>query len=310
MGNLINFDLCEVNNRMYGGLSGSKIGLVYNGDNYLVKYPKNLRTANMKNVVLSYSNSPACEYIGSHIYALLGIPVHETLIGTRKNKNVVACKDFLNHGDRLYEFREIKTTFEPAFINANGDETDGTGTDITEALITIHKHPIFKQLSNIEERFWEMFIVDAYIGNSDRNNGNWGIIIRYDDSVELAPVYDNGGCLNNKWDEEKMLKHINDPNLMHTQAYKGVICAFTNNDKKINPFQFIAKTDNDKCLSVLKKIYPLLNKQKPYIHKLINEMPWLTDVQKNFYTKILDVRLYYGLKPVYDRICKQNNVTR
>ena len=43
----------------------------------------------------------------------------------------------------------------------------------------------------LENWFWDMFIVDALIGNWDRHNGNWGFL--YDtvqDEMKLAPVYD------------------------------------------------------------------------------------------------------------------------
>jgi len=40
------------------------------------------------------SLTPLSEFLGSHIYAILGYPVHETLLGYRKGKIVVACKDF------------------------------------------------------------------------------------------------------------------------------------------------------------------------------------------------------------------------
>lgn len=52
---------------MYGGTAGRKIGIFYQGSNYIVKYPGNLKEQKMKNIVLSYSNSPVCEYIGSQI---------------------------------------------------------------------------------------------------------------------------------------------------------------------------------------------------------------------------------------------------
>jgi len=32
--------------------------------------------------------------------------------------------------------------------------------------------------TNIREKFFDMFIVDSLIGNTDRHNGNWGILIR------------------------------------------------------------------------------------------------------------------------------------
>lgn len=200
---LINFDSFEQNKRMYGGSAGRKIGITYQRRNYLLKFPGNLREQQMKNVRLSYSNSPICEYIGSQIYQLLEIPVHETILGTRNGKTVVACGDFLEDGDKLYEFEKIKVTFDPPFLDSNGNETNGDGVDLYEILQTIQEHPLLKDVPGVKKHFWNMFVVDALIGNTDRNNNNWGVIIRKDERVELAPVYDNGNCLNCKWDEEK-----------------------------------------------------------------------------------------------------------
>jgi len=49
---------------------------------------------------LSYVTSPLSEYIGSHIFQILGYDVHETLLGVcfdgKRNKVVCACKDFIN----------------------------------------------------------------------------------------------------------------------------------------------------------------------------------------------------------------------
>lgn len=114
---------------MYGGTAGRKMGITYNGKDYLLKFPGNLKEQKMKNINLSYSNSPVCEYIGSKIYELVGLPVHNTILGTRNGKIVVACEDFLNDGDRLYEFDKIKVTFEPHFLDSNGNETNGVGVD-------------------------------------------------------------------------------------------------------------------------------------------------------------------------------------
>lgn len=41
-----------------------------------------------------------------------------------------------------------------------------------------------------------MFIVDAFLGNFDRHNGNWGILVdECKKTAEIAPVYDCGSCL-------------------------------------------------------------------------------------------------------------------
>ena len=119
---LVNFNDYKQNQRMYGGTAGRKMGICYNGENYILKFPGNLKEQNMKNINLSYSNSPVCEYIGSKIYEILGFDVHETILGKRGEKIVVACRDFLDDGDKLYEFDKIKVTFEPHFMDSNGNE--------------------------------------------------------------------------------------------------------------------------------------------------------------------------------------------
>lgn len=195
---MVDFNGYEQNLRMYGGTAGRKIGITYNGKNYLLKFPGNLKEQVMKNIRLSYSNSPVCEYIGSQVYQLLGFSVHETILGERNGKIVVACGDFLKDGEKLYEFDKIKVTFEPHFLDSSGNETNGVGVDLYEILMTIQEHQFLKDISEIKEHFWNMFVVDALIGNPDRNNNNWGIILDMNGSKRIAPVYDNGNCLNCK----------------------------------------------------------------------------------------------------------------
>lgn len=122
---------------MYGGTAGRKMGICYNGNDYILKFPGNLKEQHMKNICLSYSNSPVCEYIGSKIYRMLGFAVHDTILGIRNGKIVVACRDFLGEGERLYEFDKIKVTFEPHFLDSNGNETNGVGADLYEICMTM-----------------------------------------------------------------------------------------------------------------------------------------------------------------------------
>jgi hypothetical protein len=308
---LIDFTRYEQNERMYGGLSGNKVGICYEGENYILKFPGNLRGRSMRNVEMSYSNSPVCEYLGSHIYQKLGIPTHDTLLGIRNGKIVVACKDFLQRGDRLNEFREIKTTYEPQFLDVNGNATNGEGADLSEILQTIEEHPFLKRIPGIKERFWDMFVIDAYIGNADRNNGNWGVIDRLDGTKELAPVYDNGGCLNNKWDDEKMDKVFHDAAAFKAQAYNGVISTFTTNDKKINPFHFMQEMKNAECTAAVTRIVPRILKCAAQIHNMFAATPGLSDMQRIFYRRILDERMEKVLQPVYKQIrMKESNKQR
>ena len=70
-------------------------------------------------------------------------------------------------------------------MDSNGNETNGVGVDLYEIMMTIKEHPIFEDIQDVELHFWKMFVVDALIGNTDRNNSNWGIVIKKDGSREL-----------------------------------------------------------------------------------------------------------------------------
>lgn len=277
--------------KVYGGMSCKKIAIVVDGTRYLMKFPGNLKSRNMKNVVLSYSNGPVCEYIGSHIYGLLEIPVHETVLAKRNQKLVVLCKDFMDNGQELFEFSKIKVSFEPALINSDGEETDGQGSALSETLLVLGQHPVFKGLQGVSDRFWDMFVVDAFIGNPDRNNGNWGVILD-GNKVTMAPVYDNGKCLNDKWDEDKMKRFLSDKSLFETEVYKGKVCYHTGkNGKKINPFHLISSDKYTDCTKALVRVVSRIDLDQ--IFKMVEEIPVLTDVQVRYYEEILKARARY-----------------
>lgn len=290
------------NQRMYGGTAGRKMGISYKGKDYILKFPGNLREQEMKNIRLTYSNSPVCEYIGSQVYQLLGFSVHETILGERKGKTVVACGDFLKDGEILYEFDKIKVTFEPRFLDSNGNETNGVGVDLYEILMTIQEHPFLDDVYGIQEHFWNMFVVDALLGNPDRNNSNWGIILGRGGVKRIAPVYDNGNCLNCKWDEEKMLEVLLDEKKLETESYKGRRCIFEQKGKKINPYHVMQSMVYPECTEAVKRIVPVIGEALPGICGLIWDIPVLSDVQRKFYCAVMQCRYDKVFLPLYQSI--------
>lgn len=304
---LYNFDKLVQNDRVYGGLSGRKIGVTINKHNYILKFPGNLKERNLKNIDISYSNSPLSEFLGSQIYKMVGIPVHETFLGYRNNKIVVACRDFLNNGDILQEFGDLKVTMEPTFVDSLGNETNGTGTDLQEVLLTIRNHPLLKDLSvELESRFWEMFIVDAYIGNADRNNGNWGIIKSLDGNKKIAPVYDNGNSFNNKWSDEKIRQILLSEKSMVAESYNARRCIFEHEGKRINPYHYLLKTNDHNCQQAIKRIVPKIEESMNDIKKMLNAIPYeiMSDNRQKFFEKVLQMRLDCVLRPAMDRVKK------
>ena len=80
---------------------------------------------------MSYTNGCVSEYLGSHIFALVGIPVQETLLGTYskngREKIVVACKDFTSPGVVIQDFASLKNTIIDSEHNGYGTDTMETG---------------------------------------------------------------------------------------------------------------------------------------------------------------------------------------
>ena len=305
---IADFNGYEQNQRMYGGTAGRKMGISVDGKDYILKFPGNLKEQGMKNIRLSYSNSPVCEYIGSQIYRMLGFDVHETILGTRNGKTVVACGDFLRSGEILYEFDKIKVTFEPHFLDSSGNETNGVGVDLYEILMTMQEHPFLKDVQGIREHFWNMFVVDAFLGNPDRNNSNWGIILGVDGNKRITPIYDNGNCLNCKWDEEKMSEVLSDEMELETESYRGRRCIFEMKGKKINPYHLMENMEYRECSDAVERLIPIIGDLLPEIRRLIEDIPVISEVQKRFYYKIMECRYDKEFLPIYQKIIAEKNI--
>ena len=211
----MNFDLntCPLSERngTYGGKAGSKEGILIDGEYWIVKYPQN--TQGMRGTLASYTTAPLSEYIGSHIYATLGIDVHRTELGTRNGKLVVICKDFCKIEGSLREIRTLKNIYNKELneqLEASLSSTsDSHLINLEDIMIHLHYNPVLRQIPDIQTRFWEQVIVDALINNNDRNNGNWGILYE-EGKYKLAPVFDNGAAFYNKLPDSKLSEYLAD----------------------------------------------------------------------------------------------------
>lgn len=296
---IYNFNEYQQNTKTYGGTAGVKVGITIDGQDYLLKYPGKLKDRNMKNVELSYSNSPVCEYIGCKIYQSIGLPTQNVWLGIRNEKIVVACEDFLRRGDTLVPFRDIRATFEPTFTEPQSDITNGTGTVLSNILRTLDEHPLCQQMPEFKDRFWDMFVVDSLIGNPDRNNENWGLIRDLDDNFRLAPVYDCGNCLNNKLSERQMEEYLGDKSAIKDLALQRP-CIFEKTEtKRINACKYISGMQNRDCNEAIKRIVPKINMQE--IKNIVCDVPdeILGKTTKKFYLEVMGMRYEKVLYPAY-----------
>ena len=203
-----NFDNAIPSGVTYGGHSGSKKGIIFNDERWFLKYPKSTRSMNVFDI--SYTTSPISEYLGSNIYRLLGIETHETKLGVANGKIVVACKDFLNKNETILDYNSIKNDYdeiiERELEELSSSSNNHFGTDMDEVLIVMENNNYFKKVPNLKDRFWDMFIVDAFISNNDRNYNNWGLILNNETlELRIAPVYDNGAAFYSKSSDEKLV---------------------------------------------------------------------------------------------------------
>lgn len=99
---LIDYTNIPDNINLYGGNAGFKKGVTVDGVDWIIKFPQ--ETLTFKNVDISFTTAPLSEYIGSHIYDILGYKVHNTKLGVcsnaliNKRQLVVACEDFTCNG--------------------------------------------------------------------------------------------------------------------------------------------------------------------------------------------------------------------
>ena len=278
---MIDFTNAVQKNKTYAGANGSKISVLYNGEQYMLKFPP-FPTINKE---MSYTNSCISEYIGCKVFESVGIPVQETVIGTYtskgKEKVVVACKDFTSQGITLQDFASLKNRIIDS-------ERNGYGTELADILSTIDEQTAMDS-ETLKTRFWDMFIVDALIGNWDRHNGNWGFLYNNaTDEVTLAPVFDCGSSLYPQADEDLMKKILSDKNELNHRIFDIPLSAVTYNGKKINYFKFLSEGEFPDCNKALKRIASRIDMKK--IYEIIDNTPTITELQKEFYKTILTAR--------------------
>lgn len=273
---MIDFTACEVNKyKAYGGANGNKIHIRYQGEGYMLKFPP----LPGRNKAMSYTNSCISEYLACHIYNVLGIRAQETLLGTYtdkrgKEKVVVACKDFTTGEKKLIEFAKLKNT-------CIDSEQNGYGTEISSIMTAIREQTLLPQKEMIRF-FWDMFVVDALLGNFDRHNGNWGILVNEEHrSAELAPIYDCGSCLYPQLAVEDMQGVLEKEEEINKRIFVFPTSDVEEQGKKVSYFEFISSLKNPDCNAALKRIAPRVDLEK--INQIIEETPFLVPVQKEFY---------------------------
>ena len=141
------------------------------------------------------------------------------------------------------------------------------------------------------------------VGNFDRHNGNWGFLINESlKKIEIAPIYDCASCLYPQLTDERITQIINDEEEMEARVFVFPTSAIKINDKKINYFEYISSLENEDCNQALLRIFPRINIKE--INCIIDQTPFISDIRKDFYKKIIQMRYEMILQYSYEKIKK------
>lgn len=280
----VDFTECPVRLKAYSGANGSKIAIFYAGADWLLKFPSHTR----RNSGMSYCNSSVCEHIGSRIFEIAGVPSQETVLGTYRSKQreyvAVACRDFTaDPPSDLYDFASIKNTVI--------DSPTGGGSTEIGSLVRSFSEQGYLDSAIVEGRFWEMFVVDALIGNWDRHNGNWGILReRGTDRMSLAPVYDCGSSLFPEADADTMREVISGGAALEERIYNRPTSSVKEGGKRIGYHDFLtARMEEFPALAdAVERVVPRIDMSE--VASLVDETPCLDGLQREFYKTILTAR--------------------
>lgn len=270
--------------------SEKKKTLVYEGKKYLVKFPDPIRE---KGKNISYINNAFSEYVGSNIFRLCGFNVQNTMLAIYKynerEKIVCACEDFTDRNHILYEFENLA-------LSTNPDKK--IETELDDIMDVIDENKMINS-DETKKKFWDMFIIDALIGNTDRHNGNWGFLVNTEmNEIKFSPIYDCGSCLNPMLEDCELSK-LSDVELKNL-AINCYSCIKING-KKINYMSFLKQMENKDCNDAIRRVFERIKIDN--IYELIENMEEISDIRKNFYKKIIEIR-YEILKEVYEKIGK------
>jgi len=282
----MDFSNYPLSDRYYGG-SEKKVGILINGSPYMLKFQK--KTA------FGFRNHHISEYIGSHVFALIGFPTQETYLGTYQGEQVVACKDFIEPGVQFVPFNDVGESS----LDQDKERYQYSYADIMKMLQDNSKLTQVKETIN---SFWKIYIVDALLGNFDRHGSNWGFIKR-NTAYSLAPVFDNGSCLFPKMnDEAEMEAVMGSAEETEKRVFTFPTSQIMLDGKKSSYYEVIHSCAFPECNMALKYVYEKLDMHR--IYALIDETLFISETHRRFYKHMLSARFALIIKASYDLLAK------
>lgn len=285
----MNFSILKNSNKYYGG-SEKKLGVTDGKINYMIKFQKNTGFGKRFNHV--------SEYLGCEIFKYLGFKTQDTYLGLYNDDHVVACVDFTCNEHQFVPFNDVGESS----LEEDKEKYQYSYNDIMKML------KLNKKLTNVNETieiFWEMFIVDALLGNFDRHGANWGFI-KYKNKYSISPMFDNGSCLFPQLITDEQIDIVlNSESETNNRVYVFPTSQVKLDNKKSSYYDIISSIRYKECNEALIKIYNKINLND--INSIIDNTKYITDKRKDFYKYIIKERFIKILEYSYNKLMESNN---
>lgn len=258
----------------------------------------------------NYQATSESEYIGSHIYQMIGIPAHETLLAKYKGRIGVLCKDFLVNSSSdliLYEFAAVaKDYFIKEGISSPGLSREKVS--LSQISQVLGQADLLEEIRiEAHNRFWQMFVIDSFIENYDRHIGNWGYIFNKNtESISLAPVYDCAASFNPQHSDEDLtdLLELSPETMLYRLdfGYQSSAIRNSNPNVKMSLEHILFDIKEPGCMKAVHEIVPKIKETMPSLLEMIDSVETLSDKRKEYIKTTLRYRLDNILIPTYQKL--------
>nr|WP_321297289.1 HipA domain-containing protein [uncultured Sphaerochaeta sp.] len=272
------------NQKFYSG-SEEKIGISIGSTDYILKFQKPSETGLLNNTI--------CEYIGCHVFQMLGMNVQRTFLGTYEGRNVVALEDFITAGQQFVPFNEVGDSS----LEHDRETYQYSYADVMRML---QENTKLTKIPETINQFWRIYIIDALLGNFDRHGANWGFI-KESNRYTLAPVFDNGSCLFPRiHTDEACLEILCDEHEVNKRVFLFPTSQIKLDNMKSSYFEVIHSLQFPECNTALLDIVGKMDMQRIAI--FIDSIEQISEIQKRFYRTILQVRFEKILEASYKKL--------
>ncbi len=148
----------------------------------------------------------AAEKVAAELGVVLGVPTARTDLVLRNGQRGIISYKFLQKEESLVDGGDLIIGMWPEYERTRGKE---------------HSFQLVEQVLapyGLVESMIQLIVLDGVIGNSDRHQDNWSVIVSSSGARHLAPSYDHGSSLGGHIADEEIELYLESERLAHYVA--------------------------------------------------------------------------------------------